>query len=157
MPVQQAPLQQPGAGQPAPGPLSALPVPHVLLLQVATLQTGGAGQVAGVMHWTQVPFRQTPSPPPPSGQTVPLSWLAVPHWPPTHVATLQTGGVGHVAGVTHPTHTPFWQNCGAAQLLPGCPLGLLTSVHIPPWQDCTLQTASDGTAGQVPALLPQHC
>lgn len=156
VPVQQTPLQQPGAGQPVPGPFSALAVPQVLPLQVATLQVGGVGQFAGVRHWTHVPLEQTPLPPACRGQTVPSGWLAVPHWPATHVAILQTGGCGQVSGVTQPTHTPSWHCRGAAQLLPGWPLELLTRVHLPPWQDCTLQTASGGTAGQVPASLPQH-
>ena len=151
------PLQQPGAGQPVPGLFAALAVPQMLSLQVATLQVGAAGQFAVVMHCTHVPFEQTPLPPACSGQTVPSSCLAVPHWPSTQVATLQTGGVGQVAGVTQPTQTPSWQKRGAAQLLPGCPFGPLTSTQFPPWHNCTLQVASAGTAGQVPASLPQHC
>jgi len=64
-------------------------------------------------------------------------------------------------------HVPLTQVCPLAQqtplqhcpvqLLPGAPFGLLTGTQFPPWHDCTLQIDPAGTAGQVPASLPQHC
>jgi hypothetical protein len=117
--AQHEPLQQPGEGQPVCVPFVALAVPHWLLVHVATLHTGGAGQLVDVVHCTHAPLEQTPVPPPLSVQVVPFAALAVPHVLLMHVATLQTGGAGQVPAATQPTHAPFWQTCGAAQLVPG--------------------------------------
>jgi hypothetical protein len=70
--VQQTPLQHPGAGHPVCAPFVALAVSHWLLVHVATLHTGGVGQLVGAVHCTQAPLEQTPLPPPLSVQAVPL-------------------------------------------------------------------------------------
>jgi hypothetical protein len=58
---------------------------------------------------TQTPLLHSPSLLAENWQTVPFVLLPMPHWPPTHVATLQTcaaGGAGQVAADVH-THWLF--------------------------------------------------
>src|SRR5687767_4608022 len=93
-----------------------------------TVPPTGAVQSASVLHWTHRPFWQNgpiePAPPhwafvqqlspnrhvaeqqTPPAQVAPSDASATPHTPSWHVATLQSGGLGQLAGDAHWPHSP---------------------------------------------------
>lgn len=134
--------------------------PQTWLMQVATSQLEGAGHCAIVLHWTQIPSKQTPFPPPFGRvQGVSFGCCCVPQTFPTQVATWHWGGVGQFAGVRHWTQTPSLQ-------MPSPPTGRWQGVPVsftvpqtPPTHVGMWHSGGTGQVGQaeqqwVPRLQP---